>query len=233
MAESFKLHGSSYEEFVKILKAYGTGKIGNPMTLTAVAQTAGMDKTIVSRNNGFLVQLSLISEGSKKSPTQEGLDLGRAYSLKMDEQIVKIWRTIIENDEFLSRMLSAVRIRNGMEKTSFVNHILYSSGSSNTNSTRAGANTIIEIYKVAKLVDEQDGQIVACEVIDTDSSEGDSNSYDSIITSKEPNSNISSSVIQSETAGKKIVININIDARVDELDELADKIKNLMDSLNG
>lgn len=233
MAESFKLPGSSYEEFVKILKAYGTGKIGNPMTLTAVAQTAGMDKTIVSRNNGFLVQLSLISEGNKKSPTQEGLDLGRAYSLKMDEQVVRIWRTIIENDEFLSRMLSAVRIRNGMEKTSFVNHILYSSGSSNTNSTRAGASTIIEIYKVAKLVDEQDGQIVACELTDTDVSESDSNRNETIITSEESASNFSSSIIQNETTGKKIVININIDAKVDEIDDLADKIKNLMDSLNG
>ena len=70
MADNYKLPGSSYEEFVKILKAYSTGKVGIPMSLDNVAQTAGMDKTIVSRNNGFLVQLSLISEGNKKSPNE-------------------------------------------------------------------------------------------------------------------------------------------------------------------
>ena len=120
MAENYKIPGSSYEEFVKIVKAYATGKVGVPMSLDAVAQTAGMDKTIVSRNNGFLVQLGLISDGNKKSPTQEGYDLGRAYSYKMDEQVIRTWRSIIESDEFLSRMLSAIRIRNGMEKASFV-----------------------------------------------------------------------------------------------------------------
>ena len=76
MAESVKIPGSSYEELIKIIKAYATGKIGTPMSLDTVAQTAGMDKTIISRNNGFLVQLGIIiSEGSKKSPTQLGSDL--------------------------------------------------------------------------------------------------------------------------------------------------------------
>lgn len=163
MSETYKLPGSSYEEFVKIIKAYATGKNGIPMTLDTVAQTAGMDKTIVSRNNGFLVQLSLISEGNKKSPTQDGIDLGRAYTLKMVDEIIRLWRNIIEADEFLSRMLSAIKIRNGMEKTSFINHIIYSSGSNNNNNTRAGASTIIEIYKVAGLVQETDGKIVAYE----------------------------------------------------------------------
>ena len=158
MADNYKLPGSSYEEFVKIIKAYSTGKLGSPMSLETLAQTTGMDKTIANRNNGFLVQLSLISEGNKKAPTQEGIDLGRAYSLKIDDQVMSLWRTIIEKDEFLTRMLSAIKIRNGMEKTSFINHILYSSGNGNNNNSRAGASTIIEIYKVAGLVQEADGK---------------------------------------------------------------------------
>ena len=142
MAENFKLPGSSYEELIKIVKAYATGKVGAPMSLEVVAQTAKMDKTIVSRNNGFLVQLTLISEGNKKAPTQLGSDLGRAYSLNMNEEIIQIWQNAIETNEFLTRMLSAIKIRNGMERTEFVNHILYSSGSSTNNNTRTGASTI-------------------------------------------------------------------------------------------
>ncbi len=232
MADNYKLPGSSYEEFVKILKAYSTGKVGIPMSLDNVAQTAGMDKTIVSRNNGFLVQLSLISEGNKKSPTQEGIDLGRAYTHKVDDQIVLIWRTLIEKDEFLSRMLSAIKIRNGMEKTSLVNHILYSSGSSNNNNTRAGASTIIEIYKVAGLVQEADGKIVAFEDEDVVVPEV-SYSMNQAAHSSEQTSNIPAASIQipqkAMTGG--ITININIDVSVDEIDTLSEKIKSLIENL--
>lgn len=228
MSETYKLPGSSYEEFVKIIKAYATGKIGIPMTLETVAQTAGMDKTIVSRNNGFLVQLSLISDGNKKSPTQEGLDLGRAYSLKMDEQVAKTWKTIIEKDEFLSRMLSAIKIRNGMEKSSFINHILYSSGSSNNNNTRAGASTIVEIYKVAGLVEENDGKIIAL-----DEESIDVNDYTDVVAKKEQNQKRVNPVKSTQVySDKKIIININIDAKVEDLGVLSDKLKNLIENIN-
>ena len=231
MSENFKLPGSSYEEFVKIIKAYATGKVGVPMTLDAVAQTAGMDKTIVSRNNGFLVQLSLISDGTKKSPTQEGVDLGRAYTLKMDEEIVQSWRKIIENDEFLSRMLSAIRIRNGMEKTSFVNHIIYSSGVSNNNNTRAGANTIIEIYKVSGLVQENDGKIVAVEedLLNIGSKQQTSNSSSKNESSSTPIETIQVSQVQPNS---RVVVNINIDVNVNEIDLLSEKIKTLIENLS-
>lgn len=232
MAENYKLPGSSYEEFVKILKAYSTGKVGIPMSLDTVAQTTGMDKTIVSRNNGFLVQLSLISEGNKKSPTQEGIDLGRAYTHKVDDQIVRIWRTLIEKDEFLSRMLSAIKIRNGMEKTSLVNHILYSSGSSNNNSTRAGASTIIEIYKVAGLVQEADGKIIALEDDELVAPEV-SSSIAQVTFSSEQNTTIPSTSIQlpQQAIAGGITININIDVSVDEIDTLSEKIRNLIENL--
>lgn len=232
MAENYKLPGSSYEEFVKIIKAYATGKVGVAMSLDTVAQTAGMDKTIVSRNNGFLLQLSLISEGSKKSPTKEGIDLGRAYNLKMDDEVAKLWRTLIENDEFLSRMLSAIKIRNGMEKTSFVNHILYSSGSNNNNSTRAGASTIIEIYKVAQLVEETDGKIIAKDESQIDTTAN----YPSVSVSDCEKSNAQTALttvpVFPSSSNSTISINININVNADEVDLLSEKIKKLIESLN-
>ena len=230
MAENYKLPGSSYEEFVKIVKAYSMGKIGIPMSLDNIAQTTGMDKTIVSRNNGFLVQLSLISEGNKKSPTQEGIDLGRAYSLKMEEQIVKIWRSLIDNDEFLSRMLSAIKIRNGMERTSFINHILYSSGSSNNNNNRAGASTIIEIYKVSGLVEEQDGKIVAVDsdlIVDVESQPN----RESVDRDEKISIPVETIKAPQNCSDNKVIININIDVKVSEIEELSEKIKVLLENL--
>lgn len=233
MAENFKLPGSSYEELIKIVKAYATGKVGIPMSLEVVAQTAKMDKTIVSRNNGFLVQLALISEGNKKAPTQLGSDLGRAYSLNMNEQIIQIWQTAIEGNEFLTRMLSAIKIRNGMERTEFVNHILYSSGSSTNNNTRTGASTIIEIYKAAQLVTEDDGKIVATEE-DNSASIDDSRTPQPVIGGANSANVISIPVpLPSATAiHSSINININLDASIDDFDLLHEKIKMLIKSLN-
>ena len=233
MAENFKLPGSSYEELIKIVKAYATGKVGAPMSLEVVAQTAKMDKTIVSRNNGFLVQLTLISEGNKKAPTQLGSDLGRAYSLNMNEEIIQIWQNAIETNEFLTRMLSAIKIRNGMERTEFVNHILYSSGSSTNNNTRTGASTIIEIYKVAQLITEDDGKIIATErdtlVKNEDSrgpqsTMGETNSTD-VISVPVPLPSVT-------TTHSSISLNINLDVSLEDFDLLNEKIKLLIKSLN-
>lgn len=233
MAENFKLPGSSYEELIKIVKAYATGKVGVPMSLEVVAQTAKMDKTIVSRNNGFLVQLTLISEGNKKAPTQLGSDLGRAYSLSMNEEIIQIWQNAIETNEFLTRMLSAIKIRNGMERTEFVNHILYSSGSSTNNNTRTGASTIIEIYKAAQLIIEDDGKIIATER-DTLAKNEDSRVPQS--TMGETNSanviSVPVSIPSATTTHSSISININLDVSLENFDLLHEKIKLLIKSLN-
>lgn len=227
MAETFRLPGSSYEELTKIIKAYATGKVGTPMSLETVAQTAGMDKTVVSRNNGFLVQMAFVSEGNKKSPTQLGIDLGRAYALNISSEIVRIWRSAVEADEFLSRMLSAIRIRNGMEKSSFINHILYSSGGKTSNNARAGANTIIEIYKTAQLATEEDGRIIALEVERSFQDVGDGQALNSFET--EP---VGTPIPVTKISSGNVTININIDVTVAELDTLAPKIKSLIDSLN-
>ena len=71
MADNFKLPGSSYEEIIKIIKAYSSGKEGQAQPLDAIAQASGIDRTIVSRNNGFLLQMQLLMEGAKKTPTSE------------------------------------------------------------------------------------------------------------------------------------------------------------------
>ena len=83
MADNFKLPGSSYEEIIKIIKAYSSGKEGQAQPLDAIAQASGIDRTIVSRNNGFLLQMQLLMEGAKKTPTSECFSLGRAYSLNI------------------------------------------------------------------------------------------------------------------------------------------------------
>jgi len=119
-----------------------------------------------------------------------------------------------------------------MEKTSLVNHILYSSGSSNNNSTRAGASTIIEIYKVAGLVQEADGKIIALEDEELAPHEANGSAVQATFSSEQP-ANMPAASIQLPQQGIAggITININIDVSVNEIDTLSEKIKNLIESL--
>lgn len=232
MAENFKVPGSSYEEIVKIIKAYASGKSGQGMNLEDVAQSSGMDKTVVSRNNGFLVSTELISEGNKKIPSDYCMNLGRAYTLNMVDEVKKIWAKVIDANEFLMKMLTAIKVRNGMEKTNFLSHILYSAGLT-TKGAKTGANTIIEIFKVANLVEEVDGQITAC-IGGTDSEEISEVGGDvppTIATQKNVSEKNEVISIQKGSLSPYINLNINIEVKGSELDELPEKIKLLLDSI--
>lgn len=233
MSENFKLPSSSYEELVKIIKAYSTGKVGQPVTLDSLAQSTSMDKTVISGNNGFLVQLELITEGKAKSPTEKGQKLGRAYIHNVIDDVINIWCEIIDNNEFLSRMLSAVRIRNGMDRINFVNHIIYSSGLNTNNKSKAGAGAVVEILKCAGLVTESDGKITVTQSSPMSKSDNNNISNNENIT--EPTTTPTSSIenkfdlisqLPTITSNKcQIVLNININSSVDDLDVLAEKIK--------
>ena len=132
MAESFKLPASSFEEILKIIQAYANEKEGVSLSLDDISQSTGVPRTVVSANNGFFVQIGLITEGNKKSATDIGRSLGRAYISKIDDEIERIWKEVVAENDFLNRMISAVRIRNGMDRSSFLNHIIYSSGQKDT-----------------------------------------------------------------------------------------------------
>ena len=135
---------------------------------------------------------------------------------------------LIENNEFLTRMMSAIKIRNGMDKTALINHILYSAGAT-TSASKVGANTIIEIFKDAGMVREEDGKILAVEkenVIDTNEEIEQNNQI------KDTEQNVKIYDDKKIKNGTVVNININIDASVDQLDELSEKIKQLLNSIN-
>lgn len=220
MAELFKLPASSYEEVVKIIKAYSGSKEGTVQTLDDIAQSTKIDRTIVSSNNGFLVQMGIVTEGNKKVTTDSGRLLGRAYTTKIDAEITRIWGELLSENEFINRMVSAIRIRNGMDKSEFVNHVLYSSGQNSTSKNKAGAGTIVEILKVASMISELDGKIDVIEMNATVDDPRELNVASSIPLS----SHVASTKINRSGS---ICINLNIDVscNVDELEGLAGKIK--------
>lgn len=229
MAETFKLPASSLEEIIKIIQAYANEKEGVMLSLDDITQSTGVPRTAVSGNNGFLVQIGLITEGNKKSATDIGRSLGRAYISKINYELERIWKEIIAENDFLNRMVSAVRIRNGMDRTNFLNHIIYSSGQKDTTKNRTGANAVIEILKSVNVINEVDGKLTVTEIMEAEESEQivTDETIDTSQTTR-PNPHTVTN-IQTE---QPITINININCSVSEMDELTDKIQKLIKGLS-
>lgn len=148
--EKFKLPGSSYDELCKIIQAYA--KTDKPSSLKEITQQAGLHETIVSRNNKFLLSTGLIEGGKEKASTERGKNLGLALLHSKPEEIQNAWRGIVEENEFLSKMVSAIRIRKGMDTLNLRSHIAYSAGQPKTPSIMAGAGAVVEILSTSGLV---------------------------------------------------------------------------------
>lgn len=227
MAETFKLPSSSYEELIKLFQAYANTKEGTALSLDEITQATGVPRTIVSKNNGFLVQVGLITEGNKKAATETGRALGRAYTSKITDEIERIWKEIISEVDFLSRMLSAVRIRNGMDRSSFINHIIYSSGLKDAKESRAGAGALIEIFKSVGVLSEVDGKLT---VLDEPSSTTASEVPNVPAIEPMQSGPIATQAIPVSTisTGNSVVINININCTPADIDGLGEKISQLL-----
>ena len=119
-----------------------------------------------------------------------------------------------------------------MEKSSFINHILYSSGSSTNKNTRTGASTIIDIYKAANLVAEEDGKIIATQV--DGSEEGNYITPEDVAEPAQmvsPKAETDKPPYVVTSSGTNVTININLNIGVDDLDDLPNKLVNLINAI--
>ena len=162
--EKFKLPNSSYEEITKIIKGYGYFK--EPSSLDDVSKLLGMDKTVISRNVGFLVELDILEPGSKKSMTLVGRELAHSLEHEMPDEIRTCWQKIVSENEFISKLVTAIKIRNGMDENTLQSHIAYSAGQPKKPQFMTGARTIIDVLRAAELIKERDGKFIVFSVED-------------------------------------------------------------------
>jgi hypothetical protein len=160
MAErEFRLPGSSYEELVNIIVAYGTrdeaARPGDVGKLDAVHQSS------VSRNNGFLTEIGILQGESKKLITRRGRALALALARKDRVEIRRNWRAIVATNEFLQNVVAAVKLREGMLYPTVQAYIAHAAGQPRNKPVMTGAGAIVEILKAAGLLREEAGELVA------------------------------------------------------------------------
>ena len=163
MSDKLSLPKSSYDHLTKIIESYSHG---GDMTLDDLANVVGINRYRISSNHKFLIELGLITGGSKKSATSLGKDLGYALEHDQKDDIRLAWQEAIKGNAMMSDLIANVRIRKGRSIDEFLSHILYIARQKNNPDNRAGARTISDILVVSGLLEEQDGQLKVAEPID-------------------------------------------------------------------
>lgn len=159
MDDPIKLPSSSYEQLCRIIMGYA--QINKPASLGDVSKRTGIGPTVVSGNNGFLLNIGVIEGGNNKAATAIGKRLGDALSHDLEDEIASIYQDIIENNEFLKNLVGAIRIRKGMDEAALKAHVGYSAGAPKSAAVVTGTGTVVEILRRSKAIEERDGKLVA------------------------------------------------------------------------
>lgn len=154
----FRLPRSSFAELSKIVAAYAN--FGDPAPLDELAKLAVINRTIVSSNNAFLSAVGLVEGGKAKQPTHLGKQLGLAITHCVGNEEASAWREVVTGNDFLSKLVLAVKIRKGMDQTALESHIAFSSGERKTPQVMAGARAVVEILLRSGLLRVNDEGIV-------------------------------------------------------------------------
>lgn len=154
---AFKLGRSSFDEVKNIIKGYA--HLGDNVKIDDVVKLLGISKTTISGNNSFLTELGLIEGKQTKQVTPLGKNLGRALEHSHAEDTKKYLREVVQGSEFLSNIVSAIRIKGGMTLDDLASHILYASGQPNTRDNTAGARAVADLLAESGLLVETDGRL--------------------------------------------------------------------------
>lgn len=167
MTDSISLPASSLGELEKIIKGYGHS--GKEIDLASLSKLIGIGRTSISPNNPFLAETGIVTSGKKKKITDEGLKLARALDHNQSEHMAAAWRKVVRESEFLSNIVSTIRIKGGLSVEDAAGHVLYAAGAKNTKGNRTGARTIVDILVITGLVSNDDGMLKVAQTNPDDS----------------------------------------------------------------
>ncbi len=235
MAErEFRLPGSSYEELVNIIVAYGTrdeaARAGDVSKLDSVHQSS------VSRNNAFLTEIGVLQGESKKLITRRGRSLAIALARKDRDEIRSNWRAIVAASEFLQNVVSAVKLREGMLYPTVQAYIAHAAGQPRNKPVMNGAGAIVEILKRAGMLKEEAGELVA--TFDEQPEEPASEDGSPVEVPEPVESVVSATVGEAAPedapSGARPTVSIHIQVRctADEIEDLAPRLKTLLRELS-
>lgn len=222
MAEGqFRLPGSTYEGLVNIIVAYGTrdeaAGPGDVSKLDAVHQSS------VSRTNAFLTSIGILRGEREKIVTPQGRALALALERRDRSGIKRNWREIVSTSEFLQNVVAAVKLREGMPYATVQAYVAHAAGQPRNKPVMTGASAIIEILKVADLLKERDGELVA--TVDEEFEEKTSTTSPGMPDPTEI------TIPANGAESPAVNIHLHVQCAPDEIEDLAPRLKALIQEL--
>lgn len=225
MAENeFRLPGSSYEELANIIVAYGTrDEAANPGD---VSKLNYVHQSSFSRNNAFLVSIGVLKGEKQRLVTKEGRELALSLSRRNRREIQTAWRRVVSTDEFMQNVVSAVKMREGIERNSLQAYIAHAAGQPRNKPVMSGAGAIIDILKAAGLLKE-DAEVVSAVFENIPE-------MDEAVDTGDGEAAVSAEVATDGTPGEGPRVNIHLHVRcsADELEDVAPRLKAVIRELS-
>lgn len=134
---------------------------GESVSVPDVASHAGMNLSVVSRNNKFFTSFGVIEGGQRKRLTDPGRELGLAVSHQDKRLIRSTLAKLVDDSEFLSRIVDAVRIRSGMDASSLQSHIAISAGVPKNPQFMTGAAALMNLLLESGHLNDEGGTLRA------------------------------------------------------------------------
>lgn len=231
MAEEFRLPGSTYEELVNIIVAYGTrNEAANPGD---VSKLNSVHQSSVSRNNAFLEGIGVLKGEREKLVTRRGRALALALARRDQEGIRTNWRQVVSTSEFLQNVVSAVKLREGMLYPTVQAYIAHSAGQPRNKPVMTGAGALVEILKAAGLLKEDAGELVATFDEDFEPEAPFSEEPAGPEDTEPVQTPVSATVETGESSGAPAVqIHLHVQCSPEEIENLAPRLKALLRELS-
>jgi hypothetical protein len=225
----FRLPGSSYEELANIIMAYGTrDEASNPGD---VSKLDSVHRSSVTRTNGFLVEIGVLRGEREKLVTKRGRALALALERRDRAEVRRNWRIIVSTSEFLQNVVSAVKLREGMEYTMTQAYIAHSAGQPRNKPVMIGSSTVIEILKTAGLLREDEAGNLSATYAE-ESPDGDPPPSEDFLAA--PDLTVQTETSETDPApdasadAPTLNIHLHVRCDADELDEVGPKLKALI-----
>lgn len=155
--DKFKVPVSSISELEKIVRGYA--EVDKEVDLSSLEKLVGISKYTISKNNPFLLEVGIIEGGNQKKITHLGKKLGRAFEHSQKGAIKSALIEIVEANEFLSNVVSTVRIKGGLTQDKLASHILFAADLPDKKRHKTGARTVIDLLINSELLIEENGKI--------------------------------------------------------------------------
>jgi hypothetical protein len=235
---TFHLPIAGYESLARIIPGYlHAGADAKPVSVSAVADLIAMKGPNISANNRFFLSTGILERaGRAYKLTTDGTELARVLDYHGEytgegtapDPVRSAWQTIVERNDFLNSVTTAVRVRGNMESEAFARHIALTSGAPNKPRFLTGARTVIAILEAAgRLVEDDKGVLRVLETEPRDSRTVVEPSTGVLQHEPTPSSHGLQTDIPSSRISFTAMVQITPTTTDDELAELAQKIRRL------